>query len=317
LHLIFVSTLSLEARANLRGVAAATIVWAIALGAWRALMFHPRAQLVAAGVAIDLTLSAALAAYLLSRRARTAFFIGGAGVTLAAIAVAPARPLVALVEPAILIAAIWRLPKLRRAYVERRAAGDDAVDALSFALAAALGSRVLGVLLATELTMLALAFGGWFRRAPAAGIFVARRRWRIILALLTFLVAVESTALHLLVALWSRPLALVLTLLAAYSLAWLLGDYQALRLLPSTIEGDELRIRVGLRWSARLALSSITAIERVDGAPADALRATVSGAANVVIRARGVAHGPFGIRREFSALALELDDPAALSAVRR
>jgi hypothetical protein len=256
-----------------------------------------------------------LLAYLLSRRPRAALLVAGAGFALATLAVAPARPLAALIEPALLALAIARLPALRRTYRARMAAGDDAHQALGAALARMLGSRALGHALALELTLLRLAFAGWFLEPPRDGFFVARRQWAVVLVLLAFLGGVETFGLHLMLLHVSRPLAWIATVLAIYSLLWLLGDFQALRLLPTLIVDGELRVRVGLRSRARVPLDAITSVVRAESFPADGcLRATALGAPNVVVYARGVAEGLFGRRREFSSIAFAVTDPDAFVA---
>jgi len=64
-------------------------------------------------------------------------------------------------------------------------------------------------------------------------------------------------------------------------------------------------VRIGLRWTVRLLLAAIESIERVDALPHDCPRATVVGAPNLSVRARGQDIDPLGRRRDFTAIALE------------
>jgi hypothetical protein len=44
---------------------------------------------------------------------------------------------------------------------------------------------------------------------------------------------------------------------------WLLGDFQALKLRPTTFDGSTLRLRFGLRWSADVAASNVASVSRM------------------------------------------------------
>lgn len=106
---------------------------------------------------------------------------------------------------------------------------------------------------------------GWNRRpdVPAgARSFTVHEKsgWSSVVAGLVVLIVAESIGAHLLLQLWSRRAAWIMTSLDLYGMLWLLGDFNALRARPSLIADDVLRIRYGLRWSLALRRDDITSM---------------------------------------------------------
>lgn len=102
----------------------------------------------------------------------------------------------------------------------------------------------------------------------------------------------------------------MLTGLRAYSLAWLLGDFQAARLNPSLLSGSRLHLRTGLRWQADLALEEIIAVH--DQAPAEKhVKMVMFGSPDFWLECSDpvLVRGLFGIERRVKFLGLGLDDP--------
>ena len=91
----------------------------------------------------------------------------------------------------------------------------------------------------------------------------------------------------------------------------LLGDLRALHLRCVSVSEGLLRIRIGVRREADVPLWSIAAIE--EGALPGAERLAVLGAPVLTLRLREPAcvRSLFGKARRASALALQIDDPAA------
>ena len=111
-------------------------------------------------------------------------------------------------------------------------------------------------------------------------------------------------------------------MLDLWAVIWLLGDYHALRLHRSVLTADTLEIRLGMRWSADVPLSSIASIEEVrkekDWKRRDVMRLAMLDDPRwlVVLHEPVVAKGLAGFRREIRALALLPDDDEAISALR-
>jgi hypothetical protein len=179
-----------------------------------------------------------------------------------------------------------------------------------------LGSGLPARLAANELAMLGLALFSW-RSRPEPGTLSVHRRsgWTAVCVAVLFISLPETAGLHLLIARWSTSAAWVATALGAYGVVWLLGDLRALQLRGVTVSDGLLRIRIGVRREADVPLSSIAAIE--DGAAPGAERLAVLGAPVLTLRLREpIEVRPlFGKARRASALALQVDDPAALRAL--
>jgi hypothetical protein len=186
-------------------------------------------------------------------------------------------------------------------------------------LRATLGDGLVARAVATELSLLWYGLFSWTRKAPPG--FTAHKRagWVAIDAALAISVVAEALAAHWLFHGFWRGLAAVVH---GYCLLWILGDLQALRLRTSTVEGGALQLRLGLRWSAKIPLASIAAIERPNGAVVDRKRvfhAGVLGSPNLVLRfaQQQTLRGPVGVTRRCDALALLVDDPDGLAAALR
>ncbi len=291
-------TASLRVRPQLIFLAGAAALVSVELAVVASQAFFRRPQLFSAAVAFDLVAVPALLAWLTGAlRPWTAAMAGAALVG----TLLPGIHVRWLTAPAELVVFWLLLRKLS-------SGSGDLIDRLRAALPDTLLTRVA----ITEVTLLWYGLFSW-RRTPPPG-FTAHRRAGLVAidAALLLAVAAEAIPLHF----WLHGgWRLGATLLHAYSALWLLGDLQALRLRPITIEGCALHLRIGLRWEARLQLSAIKSA----GAPTipeDALRVGVIGSPNLVLRFSEpqTLRGLFGIERRASAIALLVDDPAALLA---
>ncbi len=98
-------------------------------------------------------------------------------------------------------------------------------------------------------------------------------------------------------------------------MVWLLGDLRALQLRGVSVAGGLLRIRIGLRREVDVPLAWIASVE--DGAAPGAERLAVLGAPALTLRLREPVEvrSLFGKARRATALALQIDDPAAFRAL--
>jgi hypothetical protein len=181
------------------------------------------------------------------------------------------------------------------------------------------GNNVVDRLIGSELAILRYGIASW-RKPDAPGFTVHKRNdWATIVVCFIVAIAAESLGVHLLVQHWSPAVAWVLTGLDLYGILWLLGDYHALRLLPTTIEDGVLHLRYGLRWTADIALSNIATVRP---APADWKRKGVMKVAMldepkllIELREPVTAYGLAGLKRSINAIAILPDDPERFEAV--
>jgi hypothetical protein len=188
------------------------------------------------------------------------------------------------------------------------------------------GTSRAAEVVAAEVVMASYALLSWRRRPGADGEarFTSHRTTDYAAVLWAFvgLILLEAFVIHIIVARWSDPAAWAVTA-ASLGALWLVGDFQAVRLNPIGVEGDRIRLRVGLRWQADIPLDAIAAVERPGAEPRDApgyLKATVFGDASLrlVVERPVVVRGPFGIECRCREMGISVDDPAAFEeAVRR
>jgi len=218
-------------------------------------------------------------------------------------------------EVALLGSVVWRAARALR--LSRSSIAGDPLHQLHSAARGALPWDRAAEVFASEAALLYYAFGAWRTRphAPAgACAFTQHRRsghGGIVFALLV-LMAAEGVVLHLLLARWSVIAAWVLTIASLYGALWLVADYRATVLRPVLVGADEVWIRAGLRWNARLPRSMITAVQRTPPAEKEeCLQLTLlSTPTHWVAFAEPVSvQGPYGFRRRARVLGLTPDAP--------
>jgi hypothetical protein len=213
-----------------------------------------------------------------------------------------------------------------RAAIRAARAGTDSglLERIRIGTQQALPWPTVANLVASEIAVIAYACLSWrwpveapvgttpfsgHRRSGYAGLAVA----------LIGVTMLEGAAVHLLVAPWSRFVALGLSILTGYGILWILGDLRALQLRPTLVAEDALHLRVGLRWSATLPWDRIAGVEAAPrGAmgAAPLLRVTPIGPPSLVIVLREpvALQGPLGIVRRGDRIGLAADDPRGLRA---
>lgn len=189
-----------------------------------------------------------------------------------------------------------------------------------------LGDNRIADVVEAELLMLTYAFGGWRMKAAQtrgrAITFHERSGWGTILAGIFVLLTAEGIGMHLLLAQWSAKAAWAWTALDLWAAAWLLGDYQALRLRRSSLTAETLDVRLGLRWEVSVPLTAIASIEPIrsenEWKRRDVLKAAILDEPRwlVVLRKPVVARGLAGLRKEIRAVALLPDQDDAISELR-
>jgi hypothetical protein len=275
---------------------------------------------IAVGVAIDLTITASAAVYLIAVRsgqlsASVLFGVAGTGLAVARwqLAVVPSAVLALWGAFELLVMAVVAT-RVRRALREARSGAPTSPFELVENVLARLGLPArLAAIAAAELTMIGYLFIGWRRPHADARLFTVHveKAWSLHAGVLVFLMIVEGAAFHLAISIWSTTAAWILSALSAYTLFWVVGDALALRHGGVRLTDSELHLDLGARWRARLPWLQIDRIERVTGRPARApglvdlsiIDATVL----LHLRAPVTLRGPFGIRRSATQLALSVD----------
>ena len=194
----------------------------------------------------------------------------------------------------------------------------DAYTRIHAAARALAGEGRAAEVIASEAALFYYAIFGWTKK-PAdenGRAFTIHERcgWPSIVVSIIVMIVAESIAMHLLLRRWSPAAAWVWTALDLWAIAWLIGDYHALRLRRSTIDHDFLHIRSGLRWSATVPLTAIESITEIRGENEwkrkDVLKLAMIDDPRWLITFREpvVCSGLAGIRKTIRAIALLPDD---------
>ncbi|MEM8998308.1 MAG: hypothetical protein AAGF23_26225, partial [Acidobacteriota bacterium] len=217
---------------------------------------------------------------------------------------------------------LWQV---RRMALAARGASDVPAE-LSALTRKLLGPGRASEMIASEAAVFYFALAAWGRRAPEARpgelpVTHDRRAlystffWGIMIA-----GGAELVGVHFLVMRWSDAAAWVLSALSLYGLAWLVGDYRAVRLQRSTVGDGVFSFRLGLRWAAEIPLASIERVRSLTPSERASIRtdketltAVLLGEPNMLLELREPVafRGPYGIRRRVDRVALTIDEPAA------
>ena len=140
-----------------------------------------------------------------------------------------------------------------------------------------------------------------------------------LLAVIIFLIFVETIVLHILLALWNETIAWILTLLSIYSLIQIFGIMRSLSKRPAIIGKEKLYLRYGIMKETEIDLNNIDSIEISDrDIELDADKAKLSLLGNLEshnlllhLKNRSILNGPYGKTTSFKTLAFQIDDKVA------
>lgn len=225
-------------------------------------------------------------------------------------------------EVGLLTLVLWSVARLLRTAPDEFRS--DPLIAVERTIERVTGNAFLARVMASEWATVRYSLPFWSRKveAPAEASCHAIERNAAITATLSSLVAVETMAVHLLVAIWSPLAAWILTVLSIYSLVWLVGEHRALRLRPTFISGDRIVLRVGLRGVVELTPTEIASFgactwRDLEGvAASEILNLSTAGEPNVIVRFRAPTRVRrwFGLNKETRGIALQCADAARLIA---
>ncbi|MEP6860481.1 MAG: hypothetical protein ABJE66_07675 [Deltaproteobacteria bacterium] len=294
------------------------MVWCIA---WTAVVATRHAPPVALAAAFDFVVTANLALWWFGRREVPRWMFGATlaiGLVFARLAIAGAhdggRAVMVVggaLELALVVGAAIRFRRARAAFRAARASGEGGFAALIVALEATRMPKVIATVIATEVYVFAMAIGGWRRPVPRFTVHRANG-FTLYAGVFAFLIVAETPAVHIALSMVSPIAAWIATAASIYSSCWLAGYVHAVRHGGLLVGREELELRIGVRWRARISRDVIATIDAVTEAPAGVLDASIMGANTVVRFARPVRiYGLFGRVREVDAIALSIDDRAA------
>ncbi len=297
----------------------------------QSIYFGKRPELISIGVAIDLTLGIPALFYFLLVRPRKYSLLILFPVFLISLAIATVmipsgnqhfltseKKIVPLFEIVLIAYVISKISKVRKRYRELKVREYFFLDSVRQAVSDVFNDNKAVNILLTELLLMYLAFSGWFLKFDSERIehpaFTYHRKssYSTILGVMIVLLCIETTAFHLIVLHWSRTVAIIMTGLSFYSLLWLIGDFNAIRLQPVLIKDDNIQMRIGLRWKATIPISAISSVDIGSGPPRNTkgyVRASVLGARVVLnLNQPFPVQGLFGMVRHPSRIGLSIDD---------
>ena len=116
---------------------------------------------------------------------------------------------------------------------------------------------------ASEIAVFYYGFFHWKKRKLKMGEFSYHRNTgtQALLAVLIFIIAIETVVLHVLIARWNEIAALVLSILSVYSALQVFGIIKSLGKRPIVVGEDKLSLRYGILSNAEIKLSEISSVE--------------------------------------------------------
>lgn len=180
-------------------------------------------------------------------------------------------PMVLVVaEGAVLVMTALRIKTITRTYRQLRVEVDSET-ALRNSLAVVFGNRAAGAVLG-ELLTLYYALLGWRLKSdiPVEAHPLTTHRQSGQLALTVGLLVVgiiEGVGVHLLLTRWNPTVAFWITALSAYGMLFFVADLMATVKRPSYLTQNQLVLRLGIRWKAHIARSSIADVALIHEKP--------------------------------------------------
>ncbi len=182
-------------------------------------------------------------------------------------------------EAVVLAALVVRVRRVSHRTRRERAAGHGQTFALAAGLEDALPVPAIARVLAVELSAVALAFTGWFRRPPAGASMHRSSGFVTIIGVMCALVVIETALTHLVIAQLAPTVAIVMTVLSVYGVVWLVGNAHAVRLQPLRVIDGALVIERGVVARASVPVAAITSITPLTlGAPKGSVDLSFGGA---------------------------------------
>jgi hypothetical protein len=151
----------------------------------------------------------------------------------------------------------------RKLYRKTNGSDADFASRLRSISRGALGKRIPADILTTEVSILYYAFSWAKSKQDEASSFTVYKDvgYLPVLVSLVTLFLVEIVALHLILMAHYPAWAWTATGLSIYGLIWVVGDFRAMVARPIQATATHLRLRVGIRWDADIAIDQIALVE--------------------------------------------------------
>lgn len=158
--------------------------------------------------------------------------------------------------------AVHELRRLVRAYRTAKTASHQPLDWFSGAFAALVRNERAARLVGLECTMWYYAAASWRHRPNVPEGYRAfschkQSGYVAVIGVMLSVMAVETVAVHMLVAKFNLTAACVLTALSVYTMLWMVADARAVVLNPLLVGEDELVARWGLATCERIPLALV------------------------------------------------------------
>lgn len=179
--------------------------------------------------------------------------------------------------------------------------------------------------LATEISVMYYGFFNWKKRELNHNEFTNYKESSTIaiFGALIMMIMVESFALHLVLAKWSVVAAWVLTILSVYTAIQLFGFVRSVSKRPIVVGDNELLLRFGIMNEVSISYEDLKAVRLTDkDLEEDKLNRSLSPLGkleshNVVLelKSRKQLIGVYGFRKDFTQLAIFVDEPLKFKAM--
>lgn len=224
------------------------------------------------------------------------------------------------IEIAVIVFLTIKVRQIRKGYREAKMPSMEFQETLEGVLERVIDQRRVVRILATELSIIHYGLFAWRNRPRYSTdneVFTYHEKsgFGLVVGVFLVLIAIETPALHLFIALKFPLIAWIVTAVGLYGVVFLLGDFNATRWRPIRVRYGNLYLNTGLRWRCTIPLSEIKSVESTTLDIEDKeglLNAAVIGNQNLVIHLTKphTAVGIYGFEKEFDRVAVAVDEPA-------
>lgn len=305
----------------------------VLIGVVNSSVFSTHSAIMAIGVTFDLLLTMPLAYFLLIRKTTipkttvVPFLIVGLAVGLI---VLPAKHhyyleffktwLLPIVEVFLLVHIIYKVRKAIKQFKEQKQITIDFYTTLQLVCNASF-SKLPAMFLVNEIAIFYYGLIYWKKRELEANEFSYHKGSGTPMLLIAFILilGIETFVLHVLVEKWSIVAAWVLTSISVYSGFQIIGLLKSLMKRPIYIDNGRLYLRYGILSEATIALNTIKSVElstkdidKEKVRKLSPLGDLESHNLIITLKKEATLHGLFGAKKQFTVLALYVDDKQCL-----
>jgi hypothetical protein len=225
-----------------------------------------------------------------------------------------------ILELSVLTFVVFKLRKALKSYKKLKHQSPDFYDTLKNVCTEILPKKLI-LPFATEVAVFYYGFISWKTKVPSSNEFTQHKKSGSpsLMGGLIMVVAIETIALHFLLAKWSPVLAWVLTGLSIYTAIQVFGFVKALTQRLTAITKDKLFLRYGIMNEAQIPINEIESVVlSTDGLEKGKLSRVLSPLGelesyNVIIQLKqeSTLIGLYGIKKQFKTIGLFIDEPHA------